>query len=269
MKSQFPKDVLLIFVIGLSCLSCAIGRSAFATQNREAAALAIQQTFWTKGTFSHAEKKLAKVAIGMSASDFSRTMEITSLYDNVGILTVVAEGLLNQACENVENAKVGRTQTYVFGYVDTSNIAHEKYFAAARNGQIVAKIRLEDYQWNEPTKPLLDGFLSNKNEYLRALEHVRDIKPGMWSGEFRRIMQMVPVWSGQNVHRMEVIQSAGEFLVWAPGYLHEKFVQTETEYGETQQFVFGYEDHGTLVPGFVVHLTNLQVSHVEYLYLPR
>lgn len=266
MKNKFTAIAVLTLAISLICLFYADITPAFAKEKREkVAVLTIQQLRWTKSSFRKAEKRLAKVNIGMTENEFLNTMKWQMFQSDGKVITGAMDGFIIQLGENVTNEKVGRIQTYVFGYVDAQNILHEKYFVVVKDNKIIEKIRLDDYKWDE--KFYLDTRSSpTKDDYKRALEYVKNIKPGMWSGEVRRLMHMVGVWSGTNVNLGEVIQSAeGEFFIFGPGYLRDRYSQKEAEEGLIQQFVFGYEENGNVIPCFLIHLNNLQVTKIEYL----
>jgi len=236
----------------------------YAKQNPEIAALAIQQTHWTKTSFQKAEKKLVKIHIGMVGGEFLNAMGAQLFKDNQGRpITLAMDGFMLKLGENIKNTESNYIQTYVFGYVDERNMLHEKYFVVAKNDKIAEKIPLDNYGKFSPSE--LEA-TPTKSDYSKALEYVKNIRSGMWSGEMRRIMHMVGIWSGQNVNRGEVITSAeGGFFFFGPGYLRDKFDQEESEKDLIQQFVFGYEENGNIIPGFVIYLKNLQVVKVEYL----
>lgn len=154
---------------------------------------------------------------------------------------------------------------YVFGYVDNKNLLHEKYFVVAKDSKIIAKIRLDDYRQKTAEAFLIDLHNPTKDDYLRALQYVKELRPGMWSGEFRAIMCMAGIWTGLNVSRMEILNSAdGEFFMFGPGYLRDKYSEEKSKDELAQHFVFGYTENGGLTPGFIIHINNLQLSSIEY-----
>lgn len=263
MKKNFILFLLLVSILFFSELD----KLSFAEQKPEVAALVIQQTRWTKDSFRKAEKRLGKVNIGVSEWDeFMKVMKMQVFKSDGKPLTVAMDGLIIKLGEHIKSAKDGNIQTYVFGYVDNINLLHEKYFVAAKDSKIIAKIRLDDYRQKTSEKFSTDLHNPQKDDYLRALQYVNKIKPGMWSGEFRAIMLMGGIWTGKNVNRMEIIDSGyGEFFMFAPGYLRDKYSQEEADGNLTQHFVFGYIENGNTIPGFIIHINNLQVTSVEYL----
>lgn len=268
MKIKLMVAVVLTFIFFLISLCYVEIISCFAKEDPDVAALLIQQMRWTKSSFKKAEKRLDKVYIGMTKNDFWNTMEMETFQDNDGnIITVAMDGFILNCNEFFESPKVGKIKTYIFGYVDTQNLLHEKICVVVKDDKVIEKIRLDDYE-NKVEKnsriEIIPQF--SKEAYSRALESAKKIKVGMWSAEVRLVMNMIAIWSGQNINRMESLRSAeGQFFIFAPAFLREKSSEERTDDGLIQHFVFGYKENDKMVPGFIIHLKNFQVIDVEYL----